>query len=88
MKILTIWAGLIALAGCEEMMASNENDPCGASALQYLVGSDATDIDAVEGLPKNLRVIMPNMPVTMDFSETRLNIYIDPKNRVAKVRCG
>ena len=37
---------------------------------------------------KGVRVIKPGMAVTMDYREDRVNIDVDDKGRVLRVRCG
>lgn len=37
---------------------------------------------------KGVRVIKPGQAVTMDYREDRVNIDVDDKGRVLKVRCG
>jgi len=38
--------------------------------------------------PAPMRVIRPGMAVTLDYSEERLNITVDKKNRISDVYCG
>lgn len=37
---------------------------------------------------RSVRVIMPNMAVTLDYREDRLNIHVDDKSVVTKLTCG
>lgn len=60
---------------------------CGAAELQDLVGQPATRLQTMRfGGP--VRIIRPDMAVTMDFVANRLNIYIDAAEMIVAVRCG
>jgi hypothetical protein len=62
-------------------------DACGASGLQVLVGQDVALFEA-QNRPGPVRILRPNQPVTMDFSEARLNVAIDERNRITRIYCG
>ncbi len=91
------WAaalGLTAgLSACAPMAVDGEadvaqaGDPCGAEALQDLVGTSVGGLEA-EALPEPRRVIFPGMAVTQDFVPERLNIEVGPDDRIARVYCG
>ncbi|MEL6550947.1 MAG: I78 family peptidase inhibitor [Pseudomonadota bacterium] len=61
--------------------------PCGADALQGLVGQSREDLMRTEILGP-VRIIRPGMAVTMDFLPARLNITLDAAERVTRVSCG
>ncbi|MEL6914527.1 MAG: I78 family peptidase inhibitor [Pseudomonadota bacterium] len=61
--------------------------PCGADALQGLVGQTHEDLLRTEILGP-VRIIRPGMAVTMDFLPARLNITLDAAERVTRVSCG
>lgn len=60
---------------------------CGAADLQDLVGQPATRLQTMR-FAGPVRIIRPDMAVTMDFVAERLNIYIDAAEMIAAVRCG
>ena len=60
---------------------------CGAAALQYLVGAPARDLDAMR-FRGPVRVILPDMAVTMDFKAERVNFDVDAAGRITRVFCG
>lgn len=78
-----------ALAACMETPASGvpEEDQCGASALQGLVGKPGTVLETMR-FDKPLRVLRPGMAVTMDYSAERLNIELNDANVISRVSCG
>lgn len=79
----------LALAACvaaPEPLPVDE-DACGASGSQNLVGQSA-DILAAMTFPIGTRLIYPDTAVTMDFSPERLNIAVGPTNRIEEVYCG
>jgi hypothetical protein len=64
------------------------NDTCGAAAVQHLVGRPRSEIP-VPVDPRRQRVACTTCPVTMDFSEERLNFFFDAQTGIIKeIRCG
>jgi hypothetical protein len=65
---------------------------CNAARAQPLVGRDGTSEVGAEALglsgARTLRWIPPGTAVTMDYREDRLNIELDSRNRVTRIRCG
>lgn len=65
---------------------------CDASNLGDLVGREASEALGAEALRRSgsrtLRWIRPGDIVTMDYSEQRLNIHLDERNRVDHFACG
>ena len=68
-------------------MAPPAEDACGASGLQALVGQPATVLETMR-FAQPIRVITPDMAVTMDFNAERLNIEIDEAKLISRVACG
>ncbi|MEO0357731.1 MAG: I78 family peptidase inhibitor [Pseudomonadota bacterium] len=67
--------------------ADTDKDPCGASAMQDLVGQHIDDVTLPVGL--QMRVFTQSQPVTMDFIETRLNVLVsDTDGSIVRVSCG
>ena len=60
---------------------------CGAAELQGLVGKLATVLEKMK-LGRNVRIIRPGQAVTMDYSESRLNIEIDAAEVIVRLSCG
>lgn len=60
---------------------------CGAADLQYLVGQSETVLQTMK-FAGPVRIIRPGMAVTMDYSESRLNINIDKAGMISGVNCG
>lgn len=77
-----------------ESPATMLKDPtkCGADKVQTYVGKGATDavkseIAAKSGA-RNIRWLTPDMMVTMDFSESRLNVRLGTDGTIGSIDCG
>ncbi|MGD9816108.1 MAG: I78 family peptidase inhibitor [Hyphomonadaceae bacterium] len=89
-------AGLLALAflaaGCVTPAAPGpapeppQQDTCGLARFAHLIGTPAANIDRAT-LPPRTRIITPDMAVTMDYLEERLNIIVGADGRVGSLRC-
>ena len=87
----------ILAAGCTTM-ASDEPNPgeitgsCRTEGLESFVGQAATAETGAEILrrsgAKKLRWIAHGAAVTMDYSPDRVNVKLDPQNRIEGVTCG
>ena len=64
-----------------------EADACGASALQNLVGQPFSALAAMT-FAGPMRLIRPDMAVTMDYSPERLNIFMNSADIIDSVSCG
>ncbi len=60
---------------------------CGAAGLQGLIGSPVALLPA-DGPWGALRVIRPGQMVTMDYSESRLNVTVDAADIILTLACG
>lgn len=81
---------LFLLAACVPETLPPAPDPvgsCGAAELQGLVGQPATVLETMKFAPPT-RILRPGQAVTMDYSESRLNIVIDKAERIESVTCG
>lgn len=76
----------LVLAACVEEPPPAP-DACGASALSGLVGQDRKVLQTMK-FATTVRIIEPGMAVTMDYSETRLNIELDEKGMITRITCG
>jgi hypothetical protein len=88
---------LIALStmGCAPIQAQTPKAPatrCGAEKVAGLIGKKRTPalekrVQALSGAAR-IRWIRPGMMITMDYSETRLNVRVDVRGRILSVNCG
>ena len=86
---------MMAMAGCAtaaEEAPVRGGGSCDASRAQGLIGRASSQDLGREALrltgARVVRVIPEGGMVTMDFSEDRVNLYLDGKNKVVKVACG
>ncbi len=67
---------------------------CGAEHFQSYVGKTRTDAITAEiagptrQAGKWIRWISPGTAVTMDYRTDRLNVYLDEKGAITRIRCG
>lgn len=65
---------------------------CHADGLAKLVGQRSTAVLAekarVDSGSTIVRVIMPGMPVTMDYRAERLNMHVDDAGVITQLTCG
>ncbi len=62
-------------------------DTCGSAQYANLIGQDATALERVL-LMGPVRVIRPDMAVSMDYSAARINFAVDAGNRITGITCG
>ena len=65
---------------------------CGSHHVVHLVGKKrtpelATEVARLSGAER-VRWIAPGMAVTMDYSETRLNVHVNDKGVITQFTCG
>lgn len=60
---------------------------CGAEGLAGLIGQPQTALPATGGWGA-LRMLSPGSAMTMDYSETRLNVNIDGHGIILALSCG
>lgn len=79
----------LLLAACVEPIPPVDPGPdaCGASGLQYLVGKPGVILDGMR-FSQDVRVIQFGTAVTMDYSATRLNFWLDRRDVIERVTCG
>jgi Peptidase inhibitor I78 family len=79
-------------ANADEIQERGTGRRCDASKAQGLVGQQASQSLGAEAVrltgARALRWIAPGAVVTMDYREDRLNIHLDPDNKVVKISCG
>jgi hypothetical protein len=89
---------LIALAtiGCAPVQPQTAPrpapTPCGAEKVGSLSGKQSGPGTAAEAMrlsgASRVRIIAPDTIVTMDYSETRLNLHTDDKGKILSAKCG
>ena len=91
------WVGLIPLmaAACSTMPAGgseSSDGTCRAEGLEKYVGQPATEENGAaiqrDSGARTLRWIPHGGVVTMEFSPVRVNVKLDPQNRIEAVTCG
>jgi hypothetical protein len=60
-------------------------DTCGASQYSAMIGTNIAA--ATFPSDSNIRIIMPNQPVTQDFSAQRLNVVTDANGVITSLEC-
>jgi hypothetical protein len=69
---------------------------CNADAAKSLIGKQASDATVAEAKAaagvtndvRDTRVITPGAPMTADFREDRLDIWLDERNAIVRITCG
>lgn len=93
LRSLALLLAPVALMACvtETPPGPPVTDPlgpvCGADGLQGLVGQPQSVLATMK-FAGPTRVIEPGMAVTMDYSPSRLNIWIGEDDRIERVTCG
>lgn len=79
----------LTLAACQpDLVATPAPEPdCGAAALQGLVGQPL-GVFAAPPQARAVRVIGPDMAVTMDYRPDRLNVEHDRARIIRRVYCS
>ena len=97
MKIaLAVPTLVLALTGCTHERPAPLPAPtggvCQAEPVQRFVGQQATPalVGKVqrESGASSARRITPNMRVTMEFNETRVNVWVGLKGEAERITCG
>ena len=85
----------VSLAACSTVPAEGSEPTggkCHAEGLERYVGQPGTDENVAailrESGAKTVRRIPHGSAVTMDFSEQRVNVKLDPQDRIEAVTCG
>jgi PBP1b-binding outer membrane lipoprotein LpoB len=64
-----------------------KTDECKANELQYLVGKDRAVLNTMR-FGVTVRILEPNSMITMDYSPSRVNIYINKNGKIQSINCG
>ncbi len=85
-------AGCTTVAANEPVHGETSGRICKADGLDNFVGQTATQENGAEILRRSgaavLRWIPHGSAVTMDFREDRVNVKLDPQNKIENVSCG
>jgi hypothetical protein len=97
-RLVVPLAGLGLLAACAEMPPADPKPPleregiCDASTLGWTTGkpADAALVQKAqaESGARMVRTLRPGQVVTMEYSQYRLNLYLDANDRVERASCG
>ena len=83
---------LLGVTACATFSSEEARVTCNAEGLADLVGQTASTQLGSDAMRRagavRLRWIRPGDVVTMEFSDQRLNIHLDARNRVESVNCG
>ena len=63
------------------------NDSCNAAKIASHIGKHTKSLETVL-LLQPVRIIAPGTMVTMDYIESRLNIYTDDAGLIQRLGCG
>lgn len=77
--------GMLLLAACQIRDADDQS--CSASELQSHVGQPLSKL-RVTNLPQPIRIIGPDMAVTLDWNPGRLNVEHDAHRVITRIYCG
>ncbi|MFX0544929.1 I78 family peptidase inhibitor [Roseovarius sp. S1116L3] len=73
--------------GAQPVFTPAASDSCGASAYSDRIGKDHKAYDfSAAGRP--VRIVGPDMAMTMDYNPERLNVDIDGRGRITRIWCG
>lgn len=90
MRVILVLMALLPLAACvqpERVILADDENACGAAQLQPLVGQSLDKFDA--SVAKGpVRVIGPDMAVTMDYRADRLNVLYSDDKKILSISCG
>ena len=82
----------LALVACAHPQTPPAPTTCGAEKVADLVGKKRSDALSAEVKQRSgaarVRWIAPGQVVTMDYSETRLNVHTDGEGRILSFKCG
>lgn len=94
--VLPLAALLLSTAACTTAPPAEspppDDGPCVADAASWAIGRAASpevvERAQSESHSSDVRVIEPGQPVTMDYSEERLNIHVNERGAITSLKCG
>ena len=78
------------LAGCAQGLVPTPGTPlarCGADRLIGLIGGTVGALPP-QPLDRSVRILRPGDAVTEDYSDRRLNVILDGRDRITALSCG
>lgn len=88
-------AGAGMLAACAALDTTPPEDThvvCQTRTLEWMIGKEADEAlvrrAQLEATARMVRVLKPGQMVTMEYSDERLNIYVDADNVVQRYSCS
>ena len=94
--VITIALSFLLVAtttGCQtektvpDIQSTATKTACKSEEYVELIGQDESVLDTVQ-LPDKRRILSPDMAMTMDYFETRLNFYLTETGKIIKIKCG
>jgi hypothetical protein len=98
---MVMGATLVMTAACAPLPPAEAGEPpiqgesgrkCEAAGVQSLLGQQASAELGAEAMRASgaakLRWIPEGAMITMDYSESRLNIQLDRQNKIVRIYCG
>lgn len=89
-----ICLALLSVAGCATQpiapppqLPAPEADSCEAAPYAHLIGAPATALER-ELIMRQIRILRPGQPMTLDYRVERLNIEIGTDERINRLFCG
>ena len=88
--LIALTAVLVATSSAAQACIDSEGNSSpgvrDAESAEPAGGSELTQVSQLIG--KKLRLIRPNQPVTMDYSDSRVNIEVDESGTILRVAIG
>ncbi len=76
-----------ARSGAQPVFSPAVSDSCGASGYSDRIGKDHKGFD-FSAPNRPVRIVGPDMAMTMDYRIDRLNVDIDGRGRITRIWCG
>ena len=88
-------AGVGLLTACAALDTTPPGDThvvCQSQTLEWTIGKTADETlvrrAQLEATARYVRVLKPGQMVTMEYSDERLNLYVDANNKVERYSCS
>jgi hypothetical protein len=87
MRLVILSSSALFIATFGSTVAAQDEDLCGASGFQGLVGQDHAVAELLV-LDRPIRIYGAGDAVTMDMRPERINFIIDENGKIAEIVCG